>query len=214
MGAAMRIARRHFLKTASATAGAIAFGAADPAPASQAAASPDVRIASVGYTPADYPITPHAYHSVALTDSFWKPKVDTNARVTIPLEVAKLSELEDGFRGNVLEAAILSLKTHPNPDLRARVEARIAQIAGRQARSNTGFEVAATRYFTDGRRDLLDPAVETAQRIYDDFVRNNPPFSGGERDAINCVQLYRATRDGSTSTSPSTTSTSAGSRIP
>ena len=23
----------------------------------------------------------------------------------------------------------------------------------------------------------------------------DPPFSGGERDAINCVQLYRATHD-------------------
>ena len=26
-------------------------------------------------------------------------------------------------------------------------------------------------------------------------MANNPPFSGGERDAINCVQLYRATHD-------------------
>ena len=27
------------------------------------------------------------------------------------------------------------------------------------------------------------------------FKRDNPPFSGGERDAINCLQLYRATHD-------------------
>ena len=191
----MRIARRQFLKSASATAGAIALGAADRTSAGQAAAAQDVRISSIGYTAADYPITPQPYHTVTLTDSFWKPKVDTNARITIPLEVAKLSELEDGFRGNVLEAAILSLKTHPNPDLGRRVEARIGQIAARQTRANAGFEVAATRYFTGGRRDLLDPAIETAHQIYDDFVRNNPPFSGGERDAINCLQLYRATRD-------------------
>src|SRR5262249_25504399 len=31
--------------------------------------------------------------------------------------------------------------------------------------------------------------------LYDEFVAKNPPFSGGERDAINCVQLYRATHD-------------------
>lgn len=191
----MRIARRQFLKTASAAAGAIGLGAAKRAPSRQSVASSGVRIASVDYTPADYPITAQPYHAVTLTDGFWKPRVDTNARVTIPFEVAKLSELEDGFRGNVLEAAILSLKTHPNADLRARVEARIAQIAGRTAHSNAGFEVAATRYFTDGRRDLLDPAIEAARHIYDDFARNNPPFSGGERDAINCLQLYRATRD-------------------
>src|SRR5262249_30637123 len=65
----------------------------------------------------------------------------------------------------------------------------------RRTRSNVGFEVAATRYVTTGRRDLLDPAIATAQETYDDFVRDNPAFSGGERDAINCLQLYRATRD-------------------
>ncbi len=31
--------------------------------------------------------------------------------------------------------------------------------------------------------------------MYEDFSLNDPPFSGGERDAINCLQLYRATHD-------------------
>ena len=193
----MRIARRQFLKTASAAAGAIGLDVGAPRAASvnQSTASRDVRISSVAYTPSDYQIRPQGYSAVTLTDRFWQARVATNARVTIPFEVDKLSELEDGFRGNVLEAAILSLKTHLNPDLQARVEARIAQLATRRTRSNAGFEVAATRYFTDGRRDLLDPAIETAQQIYDEFAHNNPPFSGGERDAINCLQLYRATKD-------------------
>jgi len=182
--------RRDFLKAASAAA-----GLAVPRPLFAGQASHDVRISSVAYTAADYPIRPQPYTAVTLTDAFWQPKVATNARVTIPFEVDKLSELEDGFRGNVLEAAMLSLKTHPNPDLQARVEARVAQLKARRTRTNAGFEVAATRYFTTGRRDLLDPAIATAQEIADDFVRNNPPFSGGERDAINCLQLYRATRD-------------------
>ena len=46
-----------------------------------------------------------------------------------------------------------------------------------------------------GRRDLLDPAITAADALYADFVARNPPFSGGERDAINCVQLYRVTHD-------------------
>src|SRR5262245_55122296 len=193
----MRIARRQFLKTASAAAGAMRLDVGGPgdASASQSTASREVRIASADYTSADYSIRAQPHAAFTLTDRFWQPRVDTNARVTIPFEVAKLSELEDGFRGNVLEAAILSLKTHPNPDLEARIEARVAQLKTRRTRGNTGFEVAATRYFTTGRRDLLEPAIATAQEIADDFVRNNPPFSGGERDAINCLQLYRATRD-------------------
>jgi len=182
--------RREFLKAAPA---AVGLAASRPLIADRS--SQNVRIPSAAYTPADYPIRPQPHSAVTLTDRFWQPKVATNARVTIPFEVDKLSQLEDGFRGNVLEAAMLSLKTHPNPDLEARVEARVAQLKTKRARSNTGFEVAATRYFMTGRRDLLDPAIATAQEIADDFARNNPPFSGGERDAINCLQLYRATRD-------------------
>lgn len=182
--------RRDFLKAAPAAVGLAISRPLIAGRSSQNAPSP-----AAAYTPADYPIRPQPYSAVTLTDHFWQPKVATNARVTIPFEVEKLSQLEDGFRGNVLEAAMLSLKTHPNPDLESRVEARVTQLKTQRTRTNTGFEVAATRYFTTGRRDLLDPAIATAQAIADDFVRNNPPFSGGERDAINCLQLYRATRD-------------------
>src|SRR6266850_3465070 len=31
--------------------------------------------------------------------------------------------------------------------------------------------------------------------VYDTFRLESPPFSGGERDAINCIQLYRATHE-------------------
>jgi hypothetical protein len=181
--------RRDFLKAAS------AVGLAGSRSLLAAQSSADLRISRVAYTPADYPIRPQPYSAVTLTDLFWQPKVAANARVTIPFEVEKLSDLEDGFRGNVLEAAMLSLKTHPNPNLQAHVEARVAQLKTRTTRGNAGFEVAATRFFTTGRRDLLDPAIAAAREIFDDFVRSDPPFSGGERDAINCLQLYRATRD-------------------
>jgi hypothetical protein len=41
----------------------------------------------------------------------------------------------------------------------------------------------------------LDPAIATAATLYENFKVKRPPFSGGERDAINCLQLYRATHD-------------------
>src|SRR5215467_5913169 len=120
--------RRDFLKAAPA---AVGFAVSRPLIAERS--SQAARSSSAAYTPADYPIRPQPYSAVTLTDGFWQPKVATNARVTIPLEVDKLSALEDGFRGNVLEAAMLSLKTHPDPDLEARVEARVAQLKARSA---------------------------------------------------------------------------------
>src|SRR5215468_8399549 len=119
--------RRDFLKAAS------AVGLAGSRPLLAGQSSRDVRFSRGAYTPVAYPIRPQPHSVVTLTDRFRQPKVATNARVTIPFEVEKLSELEDGFRGNVLEAAMLSLKTHPNPDLQARVEARVAQLKTRRA---------------------------------------------------------------------------------
>jgi len=186
------IARRDFLKAASVAAGAMTYLAAD---AKELVA--DVpRISDAAYAPiADYPIRPTPYHDVAIADAFWKRKIDTNVDVTIPLEVRKLTEMERRLSGNVLEAAILSLKTHRNPRLQAAVDARVDQLKRERWDGNGGFEVAAAYYHTTGKRDLLENAVSAAQRLYDDFVANDPPFSGGERDAINCVQLYRATHD-------------------
>jgi DUF1680 family protein len=55
--------------------------------------------------------------------------------------------------------------------------------------------VAATYFNVTGRRDLVDNAVKSAAALYEEFRLRNPPFSGGERDAMNCIQLYRATHD-------------------
>lgn len=48
-------------------------------------------------------------------------------------------------------------------------------------------------HWSTGKRTLLDPAIRVADALYEDFKVRRPPFSGGERDAINCLQLYRAT---------------------
>jgi DUF1680 family protein len=198
-----KIARRDFLKAAPMTAGALASVASVPVhprdedvPRRDAAAAAAPASADAVSTPlADYPIRPQPYFDVTLVDGFWKSKVDTNAGVTIPLEVRKLTETPRGLTGNVLEAAILSLRTHPDPRLQAIVHARIAELRREAWSGNSGFEVAATYYTVSGRTDLIEKATAAAAQLAREFAAGDPPFSGGERDAINCVQLYRATHD-------------------
>jgi DUF1680 family protein len=194
--------RREFLRAARTVAGTVAWtaalpkGAAFEPPRLQALKPRDVRISSQPYTPVDdYPIQPKVCFDVLMKDRFWKPKIATNAEVTIPFEVQKLTEGGRALTGNVLEAAMLSLKTHPDPALQEVVDTTVRTMATRPARGNGDFEAAATYYLTTGKRDLVDRAVKTADAIYDDFTQRNPPFSGGERDAINCAQLYRATHE-------------------
>jgi uncharacterized protein len=199
-----RMLRRDFLKTAPAAAGLFAYATeALAAPVGRSAVA-DARLSGVSYAlDADYPIQPIAFSSVTVNDTFWKPKIDTNAAVTIPFEFQKAVDDGSGGRGvsvNVLQAAIYSLQTRPDAALQARVDARIREVAAGGARQRTGtrndlFEVAAAHFAATGKRDLLDPAIAAADSIYATFKRDNPPFSGGERDAINCVALYRATGD-------------------
>ena len=197
----MAIPRRAFLKATSAAAGAAALAGLGRSRAEAAQNSPNtqgtsVRIGEARFSPRDYAIQPQRFTAVTLTDAFWKPKVDRNASVTIPFEVQKRADGSGrGFVGGVLEAAMMSLQTHPNPTLQAQVEARVRALAQAAGAGNGGFEIAATWFTLTGNRDLLDPAIKAAAALYDDFVTRNPPFSGGERDALNCVQLYRVTRD-------------------
>ena len=116
-----------------------------------------------------------------------------NADVTIPLLARR--DNGRGLNGNVLEAAILSLEAHPDPALQSLVDNRIAELRRQPRAGNGGFEVAAALYGATGRRDLIDNAVAAADALHEEFRLKNPPFSGGERDAINCLQLYRVTRD-------------------
>jgi len=188
---AVSFSRRSFLKTAPGGAGAMAY-------AVSAQTAPAPAISGRAYSPAEYPIAPKQYSEVMLKDIFWAPKVRINAEVTIPFEVEKLSSSESAreFGGGVLEAAILSLRTHPDPKLQAHVDSRIrALVQAPPGRNNSGFEIAAAWYHATGKRDLIDRSIRTADAIYEDFRQRNPPFAGGERDAINCLQLYRVTGD-------------------
>ena len=68
-------------------------------------------------------------------------------------------------------------------------------MASQPMNGNRGFEVAATWYHATGRRELIDRAVAAAAALHENFRLNDPPFSGGERDAVNCLALYGVTRD-------------------
>jgi len=193
------VARRDFLKAAPAAASLLAAGMHLP----ESVVPPESTYPQIGaqpYTPvADYPIRAKRFSEVTVSDAFWKPKITTNAEVTIPFEAKRTGAPGGGLNGNVLEAAIHSLETHPDASLDAQVRARVAAIArgesGRRQQGNDGFEVAVAWYEATGERTLLDPAIATAATLYEDFKVRKPPFSGGERDAINCLQLYRATHD-------------------
>ena len=169
-----KLPRRDFLRIAPAGAGLLASAAQGPAPPRspsqtkpQAAA---VTISATPYTPlADYPIRPKRYSEVTVKDAFWKPKIALNAEVTIPFEVQKLTESGSGraLNGGVLEAAILSLQTHPDARLQAQVDARIQAMKQTPARGNNGFEIAVAYYTATGKRDLLDNAVKSADALYE-----------------------------------------------
>jgi uncharacterized protein len=186
------IPRRQFLQTTALAAGSLAHVVSAQG-TERASAAQDVKIGSTRYTPADYPIQALRAWDVMLNDTFWKPRLATNVRTTIPLLAARNEGR--GLNGNVLEAAIVALRAHPDAKLKGLVDSRVAALPSQPARGNSGFEVAVAYFNATGKRDLLDKAIATADALYSEFETKNPPFSGGERDAVNCVQLYRATHN-------------------
>jgi DUF1680 family protein len=192
-----RIPRRDFLKATPAAAGLAAYAATARAQTLEKTRTPaDPRVGDTSYSPvADYSIRATPHWEVTVADNFWRPRIETNARVTIPFQFEKAQGNFRGLNANILEAAMRSLKTHPDPELQAQVDAAVERLLRRPARGNDDFEVAAVRYQLTGSRDLLDAAIRDAAALYDDFKTRNPPFSGGERDAMNCIALYRVTHD-------------------
>lgn len=103
---------------------------------------------------ADYPITPIPPTSVQLDDGFWKKRIETNRKVTIPYDFQKCEETgrlanfavaagekkgkHEGFWFNdsdvfkVIEGAAASLALHPDPVLEKYLDELIAKIAAAQ----------------------------------------------------------------------------------
>lgn len=103
----------------------------------------------------DYPIQPVNFTQVHLTDNFWKPKMATNATVTIPYILSKLNTegridnflAAAGLRENKvcseypfddtdvykwLEGASYALQNNPNPSLEKSIDSIISIIGNAQ----------------------------------------------------------------------------------
>ena len=191
-----QVNRREFLKAVPA-ASVLAYAGARGSEAQTSAKAGSAQIGSVAYRPVpDYPIQPKRYSEVTLKDGFWKPKVDANAAVTIPFEVEKLTEGGRTLGGNVLEAAMLSLRTHPNPA--AAGAGGCARPRGRRESpggGNSGFEVAATYFQTTGKRDLLDGRHRrppTRCTTSSSATTRRSPAASATRSTAS--QLYRVTQ--------------------
>ena len=159
-------------------------------------------------------LTPVPHTQVSLTDSFWAPRVQLNRDVTIPHvrkmlgETGRLDALDLNWRLGIpnrphhfwdsdnakwIEAASLSLATHPDPALNADLDAIIAQYARLQHPSgyvNSYFqgidpskrwtnlrdahelycaghliEAAVAHFEATGKRSLLDIVTRLADHI-------------------------------------------------
>ena len=102
----------------------------------------------------DYPVRPVDYADVKLSDEFWAPRIETNRVVTIPylLKMNEESGRVDNFRiaaglkkgkhtgkryndsdvFKAMEAAALSLRVRPDPELKQRLDDLIALIGKAQ----------------------------------------------------------------------------------
>jgi len=103
----------------------------------------------------DYPIQPVAFTRVRLSDNFWEPKLQVNARMTIPYVLKKCREtgridnflmaagkkktgkltefpFDDTDLYKVIEGASYSLQVNPDAQLSAQLDTLIGIIAGAQ----------------------------------------------------------------------------------
>jgi len=108
---------------------------------------------------ADYPIRPVNFTQVQLTDSFWAPRIERNRTATIPASFARCEStgrvqnfvmaarrqgkfgtkfpFDDTDIYKTIEGASYSLAVHPDPELKAYVDALIDTVA--QAQEPDGY---------------------------------------------------------------------------
>ncbi|MGM0487343.1 MAG: glycoside hydrolase family 127 protein [Planctomycetota bacterium] len=190
-------------------------------------------------------MSPVNFSDVTINSEFWSPRQETNRRVSIPhnLETceetgridnfrhASGAEPRDEFRGHifhdsdvykVLEGVAYSLHTHPDPELKARLDEIIDLIAGSQHEDgylNTWFtvakpedrwtnlahdhelycaghmfEAAVAHYRATGDREFLDVACRFADYIDSVFGEGKRHGIAGHPEIeLALVKLWRAT---------------------
>ena len=118
------------------------------------AAQTGVQAGAPGTLQKDYPIQPVTFTQVQLTDAFWSPRIELNRTVTIPASFARCEStgrvknfvmaserkgkfctkfpFDDTDIYKTIEGASYSLAVHPDPALRAYVDALIDTVASAQ----------------------------------------------------------------------------------
>ncbi len=189
-------------------------------------------------------LRPVPFNKVTIQDEFWRPRLETNRTVTVPHNLkycedtgrisnfAKAGKLIEGtFEGiffndsdlyKVLEGAAYTLALHPDPELEARIDKIIDQIASAQQPDgylNTYytlvepdqrwtnlpvrhelycaghlFEAAVAYYEATGKRKLLDVACRFADHIDSVFGPGKKiGYSGHEEIELALIKLARVT---------------------
>lgn len=157
----------------------------------------------------DYPIFPVSYKDVQITDSFWKPRLESNRTVSIPGLLDRYDKMGRTPDLRLMEAACYVLAQNPDPALKSRIDSKldnaIEQIRSRkQIWSSEGdgdflwagnfLELAVAYYETTGSRKLLDVAIEIADDIDSVFGPNKRhDISNHEGIKIGLIRLYRCT---------------------
>jgi DUF1680 family protein len=146
----------------------------------------------------DYPIKPVIFTEVAVEDTFWLPRLETNRRVTIPFAFKKSEEtgridnfakagglMPGQFIGRryndsdvfkIMEGAAYSLSLHPDPELEAYLDDLIAKIAA--AQEDDGY------LFTTRTIDPENPAPGSGDERWSNL--------GSSHELYNVGHMYEA----------------------
>ena len=190
-------------------------------------------------------MSPVNFSDVTIQSDFWSPRQETNRRVSIPHNLDTCEETgridnfrhasgataRGDFRGHifhdsdvykVLEGVAYSLHTHPDPEMKARLDEIIERIAGSQQEDgylNTWFtvakpadrwknlahdhelycaghmfEAAVAHYYATGDRRFLDVACRFADYIDSVFgVGKRHGIAGHPEIELALIRLWRAT---------------------
>ena len=154
----------------------------------------------------DYPITPVPFTDVKINDNFWKARLETNRKVTIPYDFQKCEETKRignfeiaagfkkgdfvGIRFNdsdvfkIMEGAAYSLANHPDPELDKYLDDLIEKIAG--AQEDDGY------LYTTRTIDPENPAPGAGQERWSNLDHSHELYNVGHMYEA-AVAHYRAT---------------------
>jgi len=154
----------------------------------------------------DYPIKPVLFTEVAVNDTFWLPRLETNRQVTIPFAFKKSEEtgridnfakagglMPGKFIGRryndsdvfkIMEGAAYSLRLHPDPELEEYMDDLIAKIAA--AQEDDGY------LFTTRTIDPENPAPGSGDKRWSNLGSSHELYNVGHMYEA-AVAYYQAT---------------------